>query len=133
MEDILVPIGVFGMVVAIVALTVWGAASRRRQVAETLRDAIRAGQTLDPETINALGAEAPKKPAASDLKAGLILIAVSGACVVFGQMIGSEAVSGADEVGPIFLGIAAFPGFIGIVLTLFGLFGLRKPKDADPV
>ena len=128
MEDVLVPLGVFAMVAAIVGFNAWASAAKRKQVMETVRDAIRSGQTLDAETIKALGAEEPKKKG-GDLKAGLILIAVAAAFVVLGTAIGSADVSDAPEIVPIFTGIAAFPGFIGVVLVVFGLFNLRKDKD----
>lgn len=128
MEDILVPLGAFTMVIAIVGLTVWSRAARRKQVMETVRDAIRSGQTLDPATIKALGAEEPKKKG-GDLKAGLILIAVAAALVVFGYAIGSADVGDTPEIVPIFTAIAAFPGFIGVVLVLFGVVSLFRPKD----
>lgn len=128
MEDILVPLGVFAMVAAIVGFNVWGSAAKRRQVMETVRDAIRSGQTLDPDTIKALGAQ--EKPKGGDLKSGLILIAVAAAFIVFGMAIGSAEVGDAPEIVPIFTAIAAFPGFIGVVLVLFGLINARKNKDA---
>ncbi|MGJ3231517.1 MAG: DUF6249 domain-containing protein [Oceanicaulis sp.] len=127
MEDILVPLGVFAMVAAIVGFNVWGSAAKRRQVMETVRDAIRSGQTLDPATIKALGAQ--EKPKGGDLKSGLILIAVAAAFIVLGVAIGSADVGDAPEIVPIFTAIAAFPGFIGVVLVLFGLFNLRKSRD----
>ena len=130
MEDILVPLGVFAMVAAIVGFNVWGAASRRRQVMETVRDAIRSGQSLDPETIKALGAEEPKGKG-GDLKPGMILIAVAAALVVFGFLIGRSDFADAPEVVTVFIAIAAFPGFIGVVLVLFGLAGLMRGKPSD--
>ena len=93
MEDILVPLGVFTMVAAIVGFNVWGAASRRKQVMETVRDAIRAGQTLDADTIKALGAEETKTKG-GDLKAGLILIAIAAALVVGATVRGGRLTEG---------------------------------------
>lgn len=129
MEDILVPLGVFAMVAAIVGFNVWGSAVKRKQVMETVRDAVRSGQSLDPATIKALGADETKKKG-GDLKAGLILLAVAAALIVFGYGIASADVGDAPELVPIFTAIAAFPGFIGVVLVLFGLVNLRNDKDA---
>ncbi|MEQ8403510.1 MAG: hypothetical protein RKE49_00325 [Oceanicaulis sp.] len=128
MEDILVPLGVFAMVAAIVGFNVWGSAAKRKQVMETVRDAIRSGQTLDAETIKALGADEPKKKG-GDLKAGLILLAVAAALLVFGRTFGGSDLIDAPEMIPIMTAVAAFPGFIGVVLIVFGLFNLRKDKD----
>ena len=125
MEDILVPLGLFGMVVAIVAINVAGSASRRKAFLATVQEAIRSGQQLSPETIKALGVQ--EKPKGGDLKAGSILLAVAAALIVLGF-----AVSGLDadqEVLSIMTAIAAFPGFIGVVLILFGLFSKKKDQD----
>ena len=124
MEDILIPLGLFAMVVAIVALNVAGAASRRKAVLATVQEAIRAGQELKPETIKALGVQ--EKPKGGDLKSGAILLAVAAALIVLGF-----AVSGLEpdqEVLSIMTAIAAFPGFIGVVLILFGLFGKKQDQ-----
>ena len=126
MEDILVPLGLFAMVVAIVAINVAGSASRRKAVLSTVQEAIRSGQQLTPETIKALGVQ--EKPKGGDLKAGSILIAVAAALVVLGL-----SISGIDddvEIVSIMAAIAAFPGFIGIVLILFGLFANKKQDEA---
>lgn len=125
MEDILVPLGLFAMVVAIVALNVIGSASRRKAVLETVREAVRSGQQLSPETIKALGVQ--EKPKGGDLKAGAILIAVAAALVVLGFTIGN--VSADEEILAIMTAVAAFPGFIGVVLVLFGVFSRKKDQD----
>jgi hypothetical protein len=125
MEDILVPLGLFAMVVAIVALNVIGSASRRKAVLETVREAVRSGQQLSPETIKALGVQ--EKPKGGDLKAGAILVAVAAALVVLGWTI--RNIAGDNEVFPIMVAISAFPGFIGVVLVLFGLFSNKKDQD----
>jgi hypothetical protein len=127
MEDILVPLGVFTMVAAIVGFNAWASTAKRKQVMETVRDAIRSGQQLDPQTIKALGAQ--EKPKGGDLKSGLILIAIASAFVLLGFAVSGEEF--ADEPGLVMImaAVAAFPGFIGVVLVLFGLFNLRKDKD----
>ncbi|WP_375549340.1 DUF6249 domain-containing protein [Oceanicaulis alexandrii] len=125
MEDVLVPLGLFGMVVAIVALNVIGSASRRKAVLETVREAVRSGQQLSPETIKALGVQ--EKPKGGDLKAGAILIAVAAALLVMGWTI--QTTTADDEVFAIMLAVSAFPGFIGLVLMLFGLFSRKKDQD----
>tara|TARA_A100001391_G_scaffold90337_1_gene59662 strand:- start:74 stop:451 length:378 start_codon:yes stop_codon:yes gene_type:complete len=125
MEDVLVPLGLFAMVVAIVALNVIGSASRRKAVLETVREAVRSGQQLSPETIKALGVQ--EKPKGGDLKSGAILIAVAAALIVLGVAIGT--VDGDNQVVTIMVAIAAFPGFIGVVLMLFGLFSRKKDQD----
>jgi len=129
MEDILVPLGVFTMVVAIVALNVLGANSRRKAVLETVREAVRSGQELSPETIRALGVE-PGKRNNGDLKSGAILLAVAAGLIVLGWAIAMVEGGGMDsEIMFIMTAVAAFPGFIGIVLLMFGLFGQKKNEQ----
>jgi hypothetical protein len=100
----------FLMVAAIVYFSISGGTKRRAAVSNTVEEAIRAGQQLTPATIRALGA---KKDTGSDMKTGAILMAVAAAIVVFGW-----TMTGLDDDFPqsVFNGIAAFAGFIGLVL-----------------
>ncbi|MGY6627935.1 MAG: DUF6249 domain-containing protein [Oceanicaulis sp.] len=132
MEE-LVPLAPFIMVVLIVATVFFFSSRNRREVLETVREAIRNGQTLDPETIKALGMP-QNKPGNGDLKAGLILIAVAMALIVLGWVIGSTAdmPSGAPDPLLMMAGMAAFPGFIGLVLTGFGVARIgRQTSSGD--
>lgn len=127
MEDILVPLGVFAMVAAIVGFNAWASTAKRKQVMETVRDAVRAGQQLDPQTIKALGAQ--QKPKGGDLKSGMILIAVAAAFVTLGFALSSAEMAAEPGLFMVMASIAAFPGFIGIVLVLFGLFNRKRDED----
>lgn len=126
MEEVLIPLGAFAMVVFIVALNVFAGNSRRKAMLETVREAMRSGQEMTPETIAALGVE-PKKKSNNDLKAGAILIAVAAALLTLGWAISS--MEGDTEVMTIMTAVSAFPGFIGLVLLIFGLFNGDKSKD----
>ncbi|MCC5995707.1 MAG: hypothetical protein JJU18_04980 [Oceanicaulis sp.] len=125
MEE-LIPLAPFIMTVLIVLTVFYFSSRNRREVLETVREAIRNGQTLDPDTIKALGMP-QKKAGNGDLKWGLILIAVALALIVMGWMISATAPIGANEPDPMIMmtGIAAFPGFIGLVLTGFGVARVR--------
>ncbi|WP_323763171.1 DUF6249 domain-containing protein [Maricaulis sp.] len=118
----LVSLAPFVMVLGIVWVAVNASTQKRKSTLSTIETAIQAGQTMDPDTIRALGM--PRKDSNSDLKSGLILIAVAAALVVLGWTIG--AVEGDDEAMYIMPAIAAFPGFIGLVLVGFGLMGRKK-------
>ncbi|MCH8489677.1 MAG: DUF6249 domain-containing protein [Oceanicaulis sp.] len=128
MEE-LVPLAPFIMVVLIVATVFFFSSRNRREVLETVREAMRNDQTLDPETIKALGMP-QKKSGNGDLKGGLILIAVALALIVMGWMMASTITQSAGEPDPMIMmtGIAAFPGFIGLVLTGFGVARIRGQK-----
>jgi hypothetical protein len=128
--DVLAPLGLFAMVVLIVFIAINGATQKRKAILNTVEEAIRAGQQVTPEMIKALGMPR-KKNGNGDLKAGAILLAVAVAFVIFGQaLVGAGA--GDDDFGinVLFLGIAAFPGLIGVVLMGFG-FMTKKSKDED--
>jgi len=118
----LVSLAPFIMVLGIVWVAVNAGTQKRKSTLNTIETAIQAGQTLDPDTIRALGM--PRKDRNGDLKAGLILIAVAAAFVVLGWTIG--LVEGEDEAMYIMPAVASFPGFIGMVLVGFGLMGRKK-------
>lgn len=122
----LVAMSPFIMVVAIVWIAFNASTSRRKATLGVIEQAIRGGQEMTPETIRALGM--PRKDSNGDLKAGLILLAVAAALVVLGVMIGT--VEGDEEAFFIMPAIAAFPGFIGLVLVGFGVMSGKKKDDA---
>ncbi len=124
--EILVPLTVFGAIVAIVFIAINGGTQKRKAALQTVEEAIRAGQQVTPELVRALGM--PRKDRGGDLKSGAILLAVALAFVVLGWTI-SGVEEDAEEAFRIMGGIAAFPGFIGLVLIGFGLMG-SKP-DAE--
>lgn len=130
MEDVLIPLAPFIMVIAIVLTVFYFNSKNKRAILEVVREASRNGQTLDADTIKALGMP-EKKREGGDLKAGLILIAIAAALLVLGYAIGSVE----DETAmPIMAAVAAFPGFIGIVLVLFGLAnaaGRKKQRELE--
>lgn len=128
-EDILIPIAFFMAGVMIVLIAVGAAVINRFNLHETVRESLRQGKGLDADAIKALGA--PKKQGqGNDLKSGLILIAVAAGLVVMGYMFGKTIPAGADEPSLtfIFAGIAAIPGFIGVVLAAFGMVQAVQAK-----
>ncbi|WP_417481546.1 DUF6249 domain-containing protein [Maricaulis sp.] len=121
--EIMVPLGMFAMVVAIVFIAINGGTQKRKAALSTVEEAIRAGQQVTPELVRALGM--PRKDSNGDLKSGAILLAVAVAFIVLGYTI-SGVDDDAQEAFTVLTGIAAFPGFIGLVLMGFGLFGSKK-------
>ncbi|WP_339745718.1 DUF6249 domain-containing protein [uncultured Maricaulis sp.] len=124
--EIMVPLGLFAMVVAIVFISINGGTQKRKAALTTVEEAIRAGQQLTPELVRSLGM--PHKDRGGDLKSGAILLAVAIAFVVLGWTISGVEEDAAEAVR-IMGGIAAFPGFIGLVLIGFGLMGSKKDAD----
>ncbi len=115
--EVAVPVGTFVMVVAIVWVAMAYASRNRAAFLDTVRAAIERGTELSPELIRALGA--PRGARYSDIKWGCIWIGVAAACITFGWALGS--VEPEEELFYIFLGIAAFPGFVGIALLGYGI------------
>lgn len=128
--EILIPLGFFAMVVAIVVLPGYIRARSRSQMLDTLRVAYEKGQPVPPELIDSINTDpspspagrTPRERAEADLKRGVILVAVALAFVVFGWAVSFEE---SDAYYPM-LGMAAFPGFIGVALIVFGLMGRSK-------
>lgn len=125
-EEILIPLGLFAMVVAIVFISINGGTQKRKAALNTVDEAIRAGQQVTPELVRSLGM--PNKGRNGDLKAGAILLAVALAFVVLGWTIAGID-EDAGEAFRVMSGIAAFPGFIGVVLIGFGVMGSKKDGE----
>lgn len=128
-EDILIPLAFFLAGVMIVLIAVGAGVINRFNLHSTVREALRQGQTLDADAIKALGAP-PRKNDNNDLKAGFILMAVAAGLVVMGYTFGSTIPMRGDEPSPVFIfaGIAAIPGFIGLVLAGFGIVQAMSSK-----
>jgi hypothetical protein len=133
MEEVLIPLAGIAMIVAIVLGPGFIRARTREKMLETMRIAYERGQPVPPELIEAINADprdtrpvkAPVDRAERDLRSGIITLAVALAFVVFGFALSFEE---SDAFYPM-IGIAAFPGFIGLALIVFGLIGRRR-KDS---
>ena len=123
MEGILVPLGFFAMVAAIVIVPRYLKSLERQKLQETLRASIEKGAELPPEVVQALTSDA--KPAPSpyrDLRAGIIWLGVAVGFAALGAAVSFEE---PDALYPL-LGVAAFPGFIG--LALIGLSFVQRGR-----
>ena len=127
MEDLIPLVAVlapFTMVVLIIVLPAMFRSRERQEMQQTVRHAIDKGQELPPELVEAIAKSSAKRPATAhtDLRTGVIWLAVAAGLATFGWAIGYQA----DEaVGPIF-GIAAIPGFIGLAFILLSFFNKTK-------
>lgn len=130
--DVLIPLAPFVMVAMIVGFVMWSNASKKKAVMETVKEAIRSGQQLSPETISALGA-GEKPDGNGDLKGGAILIAVAAALIVLGAAVGpTVAMDDPDAPNMLLMmaAVASFPGFIGLVLLGFGIFKIKNQSKS---
>ena len=115
--EILIPLGFFAMIVAIVALPTYFRTKERARLHDTLRVAYERGQPVPPELIEAIQrGEKPYRTPERDLRTGVILIAVALAMVTLGATIGHFE----DDDGLwIMAAAASFPGFIGLAFIAF--------------
>jgi hypothetical protein len=130
MEDILVPLGFFAMVAAIVLVPVWLRSRNKQEMQATVRTAIEKGQALPPELVDAMTKDIkpPKESTAvRDIRAGVILIAVGAGLAVMGLILGQRH----DEAFHPLLGAAAIPALIGIAYVVLSFFNPNKGYRPD--
>lgn len=126
MDETLIPITLFLMPVFIVGIVMYFGSRNRAAVLETVRAAAQAGQQLSPETIRALGM--PRRNKGGDVRWGIILLAIAIAFSILGWTI--NAASDEPEAFQIMLGVASFPGLVGLALIAMGVF-MKSRNDED--
>ncbi len=122
--DILVPLAPFLMVLGLVGFSAWARIRSNAAIQKTIQKAIDKGMELNPETIKALGVRS--RPPQSDLRGGLITIAVALGLIALG--VGINMAEPDEQIIPIMAGVAAIPGFIGIALVIMHFF-LKSDKS----
>jgi len=124
--EVLVPLGFFLMIVAIVVVPNWLKSRERRELQGTLRAAIDKGQPLPPEVIDAMTKNVKTAPTSlSDLRTGVIWLAVGLGICAFGFFIGYEH---SDAYTPM-LGIGSIPAIIGLAYIALSFFNPNKAKQ----
>lgn len=126
MDETLIPITLFLMPVFIVGIVMFFGSRNRAAVLETVRAAAQAGQQLSPETIRALGM--PRRNKGGDVRWGIILLAIAIAFSILGWTI--NAATDEPEAFQIMLGVASFPGLVGLALIAMGVF-MKSRNDED--
>lgn len=114
-----------GILVAVVAIVGGLITANRRQAMwhDTARIALEKGQPVPKTPDDEDEEESEKRGDGSDIRSGLILIAVGGGLYLF-----MSNLAGA-KIGY----VGAIPGFIGVALLLFGLLSQTfKRKDPPP-
>lgn len=121
--EILIPISFFALIAAIIIVPRYLKSQERIKLQETLRASIEKGVALPPEVLEALTSDA-KRPASPqrDLRAGIVWIAVAAGFVALGFAVQFEE---PDALYPM-LGVAAFPGLIGLALIALSLVSRGK-------
>ena len=123
---ILIPISMFAMIGAIVIVPSWLKSRERREMQATLRTAIDKGQPLPAEIIDAMTKNVKVAPTSlSDLRTGVIWLAVGLGIAAFGYMVGYEE---ADAFQPL-VGIASIPAIIGLAYIALSFVNPNKFKQ----
>lgn len=121
MEEILVPLGLFTMIGAIAGLSMFFRFRTRQETQLTLRTAMQHGESMSPDLVSQLAEQLQNT--GSDLRRGVIAIAIGVAIFIFAQAIGEE-----DAIRPL-MGISAFPFVVG--LAYLGLWVANRKPGAD--
>jgi hypothetical protein len=111
--EILIPISFFALIAAIVIVPRYLKSQERIKLQETLRASIEKGAALPPEVIEAMTSDV-KRPSSPqrDLRGGIVWLAVAAGFVALGFAISFDE---PDAFYPL-LGVAAFPGLVGLAL-----------------
>lgn len=119
MVEVLVPLFVFSSLAIILVAAFFFSYRKRRIVYEAIEVAIEKTGTVDAALVEAIIRD--KVGPNADLRKGIILLATAAAFVVLGY-----TVDEAEAIGPM-LGVASFPGFIGLAFIAFHFFAPREP------
>lgn len=121
--EILVPLAFFAMIAAIVLVPRYFKSIERQKLQDTLRVAYEKGQDMPPELIASMIEE--RKAISTpdrDLRTGVIWLGIAIGLAAFGIAIGFTE---PDVTYPM-IGVAAFPGFIGLAFIVLGLIARKK-------
>jgi hypothetical protein len=121
--EILIPISFFALIAAIIIVPRYLKSQERIKLQETLRASIEKGAAIPPEVIEAMTSEV-KRPASPqrDLRSGIVWLAVAAGFVALGFAISFDE---PDAFYPL-LGVAAFPGLVGLALIALSFVGRGK-------
>lgn len=127
MDEVFIPIVFFLIIGAIVLVPAWLKSRERLEMQTTLRAAIDKGQPVPPEVIEALTRNVKVAPTSlSDVRAGIIWVAVGLGFGAFGYFVGLEE---HDFHFPA-MGIASIPIVIGLAFIVLSFFNPNKPKSS---
>ena len=124
--EVIVPLAFFTMVAAIILVPGWLKSRDRQDMQQTVRHALDKGQALPAELIESLARAARGRIATAhtDLRTGVIWLAIAAGIATFGWAVGFEE---HEAVSPL-LGIASIPGFIGLAFVILSFFNKTKAE-----
>jgi hypothetical protein len=121
MTPVLIVLIIFGSIASLFIVPQYLRSVERQKLQDTLRAAIEKGQPLPPDVVQAMTTDV--KPlrsapsAARDLRTGIVWLGVAVGLAAMGIAIGFEE---PDATYPM-IGIAAFPGFIGLAFIIMSV------------
>ena len=127
MSGILVPIAFFAMIAAIFIVPGWLKSQERSRLHDTLKASIDKGQPIPAEIIEAITSDVKVRRAPSpdrDLRVGIIWLGVGVGLAAMGVALGFDE---PDATYPL-LGVAAFPGFIGLAFIVISFLGRGRKQ-----
>ncbi|MEI6439084.1 MAG: DUF6249 domain-containing protein [Alphaproteobacteria bacterium] len=122
MESVAIVAIIFGTIASLFIVPTVMRSREREKLQDTLKAAIESGQPLPTEVISALSSNVKARAPASpqrDLRVGIIWTGVAAG--VAGLAI-ALSISEPDATYPL-LGVACFPGFIGLAFILIAYLG----------
>ena len=121
--EILIPLAFFAMIAAIVLVPRYLKSVERQKLQDTLRASIEKGADLPVEVLEALTSDVKTPPSPyRDMRAGIIWLGVAVGFAALGFAVSFEE---PDALYPM-LGVAAFPGFIGLALIALSFVSRGK-------
>lgn len=122
--EVIVPLGLFAAVAAMVLVPAWLKSRDRRDMQQTVRHALDKGEALPAELVEAIAKASRGRIATAhtDLRAGVIWLAVAAGVATFGWMIGFED----QEAVYLMVGLAAVPGFLGLAFVILSFFNKTR-------
>ncbi len=108
MEDVFIPITLFGAIVAIIWLYSHYNFKKRLTAHESLRLAIEKGQEVSPELVERMSYL--NDPVKSDLRRGILLIAFGVAFIILGMIVPHDEPEAMRGI----VGVSSFPVVMGL-------------------
>ncbi len=120
-SEVLIPLGVMATFVALVAIVLYAQYRIRRLALDAVKDAVRNKEAVDPRLIEVIAREPVSRT--SDLRRGVILLAVAAGFLVFGYAFGELTRA---DLGIAASGLGAFPGFVGLAYLALHLVERKR-------
>ena len=118
-EDVLIPMVVFGSLAVIVVSAFYFSYKKRTVVYDAIKVAIEKTGSVDAALVEAIIRDNVGPYA--DLRKGIILIAFAAGFIALGAAVPEE-----EAFRPM-LGVASFPGLVGLAYVAFHFFAPREP------